>query len=270
MAIHFGKPIAVANLSLSPNQAIPREEVKSLTEKIDNSLRELTVNALTDEDIRFASDAKDVLEPSLKLDKVVDRKQALIRARQKMPPEQKQKLTRDVEKLAIAMRKLGIDGSSSQRSRVPILGFALVFAILLGPIGLLSIVVHAPAYYAIRAISKSKWSPFREQDQISSMKVFAGLFLYPFTWIALGIVVGILTTPWLGLIVGILGPLWGYIALRYQEILEGLSADATLTYALVSKPRRIARIQAARAQLSKIIEPMILRESSTLPVPPTQ
>ncbi len=270
VVIRFGAPMEIEKLTLKPEEPIPRPEVRALTERIDAALRDVTVNGKTEEEILFAKNASTVFEQSRALDAIIDKQQAFIKARQQLPPADKQKLTQDVGRLADVMNRIGMDGSSSQKSPVPLIGLAPIFAVLLGPIGLLAMAIHAPAYQLIRLISQNKRSPFREADQLASMKLFCGLFLFPITWTLLGLFVARFTTPWIGLVVGLLGPLWGYLAMRYHEIIEGLSADATLTYVILSKPRRLARIQAARARLSGVLEPLLLQESSTSPVLPTQ
>jgi glycerol-3-phosphate O-acyltransferase/dihydroxyacetone phosphate acyltransferase len=83
------------------------------------------------------------------------------------------------------------------------------------PLAIVGTVLNVLPFYLVRAAA---WIVRRSPDQVATYKVFGGLFLYPLTWIVESILAVRWTgSGWLAALTFLAGPLTGYAALLFHE-----------------------------------------------------
>jgi hypothetical protein len=91
-----------------------------------------------------------------------------------------------------------------------------LMSLLLSPLALIGMVIHAPTYQLIRAIA------FRysgELDDVTAtVKLLAGLLLFPATWLILSSALAFYAGSPEVVLVAATGPIFGWAALRFSEM----------------------------------------------------
>lgn len=129
--------------------------------------------------------------------------------------------------------------------------------------GLLRLLVHLPLaivgtalnilpYYLVRAVA---WIVRNSPDQVATYKVFGGLFLYPLTWIAESILVTRWTgSGWLGALTFLAGPLTGYAALLFHEQRKLFWTESKAYLLLKTRKRLAAELKERRDDVFQEVE----------------
>jgi glycerol-3-phosphate O-acyltransferase / dihydroxyacetone phosphate acyltransferase len=143
--LHFGEPFAVDPVELEPDGELPRDAVRDLTERIEASLREVTLNAETDAELESADIAHSIF--SVEGDADLLSRQAFLksyigRAAARSSDEDPTALEKKVRRFDTRLSELGLEPfhlSLARYSRAFVVGQAIIqtwYLILLAPLAI--------------------------------------------------------------------------------------------------------------------------------------
>lgn len=132
------------------------------------------------------------------------------------------------------------------------------------PLAAVGTLLNIVPFWLVRLVA---WLVRRSPDQVATYKVFGGLVLYPLAWLAEGIIAARWAdSAWLGALVFLAGPLTGYAAMLFREQ-SGLFWNEARAYLFLRTRRRLAaELKARRDQVFREVEELAaiyLRESGT-------
>lgn len=253
--LHFGESFPVFPVELDENGHPPREAVRALTERIENALREVTLNAESDAEIAVARIAEEVFTSvTPHRENLAERKEFLKKFVNESPTEDDAKLEKRLAEYNKKLDRLGIESEFldlADYSKRFVLKHAFLRSwhlILLAPFAVFGAILHAPAYNfgKFMAYSQTKKGFF---DMASTMKLLTGLVLIPLTWLVFA---GVLYFyfGWLIALVSIpFSFLCGWIALRSLEEFSDLSGWLRAISAFFLKREKFLRLLAERRRL---------------------
>lgn len=254
----FGPPIRVVPVPLGPDGEPPVQQVRVLTDRLEVALGALTVQADHHEALRLVEAAEAILisasdEPRRDLDARRVLRQRLTHGyaslRTKAPDRLarvQSRITRYVEVLHQAeltpelLPKDGYRAGTVVRATAK----ALVTVLLLLPLALVGLLVHAPAWVLIDLIGNAYRST--HPDLVATMKVLGGVVFFPLTWLAIGVGSSLWRGWHVGLAVGLVLPIAGYAALRFLERLDRLLGGARGVLLALTGRRHFLRLVAER------------------------
>lgn len=241
----LGEPLDVPFVELDQAGEPSRETGNALTSEIRNSIEKIMPTADTAEALVMAERAERILSAAVR-DSPEECKDAIVALL--APGTDSDKLTladrmarrrhlldtygrlaavapREIEELISTIARLGdeleavglpIDaapGSAHAESRKM---YLLLLGAALSPIALVGLAVHAPAYQMVRHIA------FRyskgQADVTATVKLLAGLLLFPLTWTVVGLSIGWVFGALWGLFAATAGSLVGWITIVATEI----------------------------------------------------
>ncbi len=232
--LHFGEPFSVKSVELE-NGDLPRDAVKELNEKIEKSLREVTLNAETDSSIQTADEAANLflsVSETFDLEETLSARVEFLRKYLAENTEhdknsEAEKITRRISQYKKKLRLIGLEPENLSLSSQPfwyvfqhflVRVFVLLF---FSPLAIIGTLLHFPAYQLSKFIA-ARYTDNGVDDIISTVKIVSGIVFMPLTWLVLA---GILYfyRDWQTALVSIpFSFLCGYIALRSWEEIEDL------------------------------------------------
>lgn len=195
--LYFGPPLNVDPVELDADGDLPREEVRSLTDRIEAALREVTVNAETQSEIESAGEAANLFASvgeTLDPDGTVATRFEFVKRLLldetdggEGPPGTAE-LTLQISEYKRKLRKLGLEPENLSlagrpfpfvvnRFVRPLIVLALFF-----PLAAAGVLIHAPAYQLSKLLGW-RYSKHGVDDIVSTVKVISGLILMPLTWL---------------------------------------------------------------------------------------
>ncbi len=255
--LHFGTPFPVLPVELDEEGQPPRQAVRELTEKIEKSLREVTLNAESDAEIAVARIAEDVFTATTPHEEnLAERLEFLQKFVAEPPNNLDAKLEKRLAEYNKKLDQLGIESeflALADYSKRFVLKHALWrswYLILLAPLAIFGTVLHFPAYQfgKVLAYLQIKKGYF---DMASTVKFLSAIVLMPLTWLIFagvldfyfGWLIALLSIP-----VSFLG---GYIALRSLEEIGDLSGWLKAISLFFLKREKFLRLLAERRSLFK-------------------
>ncbi len=233
--MHFGEPFLVHRVALE-NSDIPRDAVRELTEKIEDSLREVTRNAESEAEVEKADQAANLflsvsetfdLEGSISARFDLSRKYLREYGGNEQIDLDAEKISRRISKYKKKLRIIGLEPENLSLSNQPRLyvfqHFLLrVFILLMfSPFALVGSVIHFPAYQLSKILA-SRYTNHGVDDIISTVKILSGIVFMPLTWIVFSIAVYFFKGWEQALVAFPVCVFCGYIALRTWEEIEVL------------------------------------------------
>lgn len=249
--LHFGEPIDVSRVELDEHGHPPKETVKELTAKIEEGLREVTVNAESDAEMGIARIAEEVFTSTTPhRENLAERLDIL----QKFLNEDDAKLEKRLAEYDKKLQKLGIESeflTLADYSKKFVLKQALLrswYLILLLPLVIIGTILHFPAYKLCGVIASYETKK-QHFDMASTMKAISGLVLMPLTWlIAAGVLayffdwkIALLSIPF--------SFLCGWVALRILEEIDELRGWLKAITVFFLKREKFLRLLAERKML---------------------
>ncbi len=226
--LYFGKPIEVQPVEIEPNGDPPRTEVRELSNRIEEALREVMLDAQHEEALItitraekiFSSVDKDEREPSLATE--LQLRQRFVQGYawlKEASPERLRRLETRIVRFEEQLRLVGVESENlptkSGRGLLPhLLWRALSFVLLFGP-AMLGIVAHFVAY-KFGGFLATRFSKNAE-DVVSTIKIISAMLLLPITWLITATVVYELAGLTDEAIAVVVLPLSGYVAIRFLE-----------------------------------------------------
>lgn len=273
--IRYGESFEVESVELDENGEPPREAVLALTEKIENALREATLNFETETELDqilkaealFSSVYENLIFKQT-LTQTFFRLQNLAgkyRLLEQNEPEKMLELNKRISKYENKLKTSGVTNESLSILQHPTayvfryLVLRIVLLILLAPLSIVGAIVHAPAYLFSNLIGQI----FKTHDADaagSSSKIIAAIALMPLTWlITSGIIfyfydwqIALLSIPIL--------IVCGYAALRSSETLIDLSVWIKSAWLLFRQRALFLRLLVQRETLRKEIGEIVGEE----------
>ncbi|MEK6579893.1 MAG: 1-acyl-sn-glycerol-3-phosphate acyltransferase, partial [Bdellovibrionota bacterium] len=204
----FSDPFEVPKYDLGPTEDPAPEAVHALTSKIDQSLKDLIIQADQSESLTLVSRAERIFRsaeanhPSEKNNPVgeFELKRLLLagyttlRARF---PEKLEEIKSLIDQYEASLQEAGIDPFHLRPHRFDPIGFliglfkALGYILLAGlffPFVLCGLILHFPAYRLVGVLSVRYAK--EDQDMISTVKMLAAMLLFPLTWLIAAIALG--------------------------------------------------------------------------------
>src|SRR5262249_40431017 len=240
--------IVVDPVPPGPDGEPPAEAVRALTAHIDHALRSVTMQAAEVEALTLVARAERIFTAeeaatgsaseshpaNAPLVRAFDRRRRFLAGYQALREQTPDRLDATRARLLRYEAELAQAGLEPERlapggfALGPVLRYTvrslLLFAVL-APAALVGTVVHYPAYRAARFAARRLAD---DDDVVATVKVLTSMLLFPLTWLALALAVGLgLHAGWLAALITFLGaPLAGFSALAFWERLAGLLAGA--------------------------------------------
>jgi 1-acyl-sn-glycerol-3-phosphate acyltransferase len=253
--LHFGESFPVLPVALDEHGHPPREAVRELTEKIENALRKVTLNAESDSEIAVARIAGDVFTSVTPHEEnLAERLDFLKKFVAEAPTEDDTKLERRLADYEKKLDNLGIESeflALADFSKRFVLKHALLRSwhlILLAPLAIFGAILHFPAYQfgKLTAYTQTKKGYL---DMASTVKLLTGLVFIPLTWLVFA---GVLYFyfGWLAALISIpFSFLCGYVALRSLEEISDLRGWLNAITVFFLKREKFLRLLAERRSL---------------------
>jgi glycerol-3-phosphate O-acyltransferase/dihydroxyacetone phosphate acyltransferase len=263
--LYFGNPIEVQPVELEADGNPPRTAVRDLSDRVENALRAVMLDAEHEEALQtisraeriFSSETSDEEDESLAEElQLQQRFVKAYRVLQERAPERLRRLEVRMSRFEEELTLAGVDPDdlsppkSTGHVFAHLLSRVLVFLVLIGP-ATLGFLVHYPAYrlgsYLATRISRD------DDDVVSTVKIMSAMLLFPLTWIAAA-AVGYKLEGWLLALAAVsLTPAAGYLAILFFEGLdEFMGGLRALTFFLVRRRffvRLLAERKAIRSEI---------------------
>ena len=230
--LYFGEPLDVATVEMDEAANPPRDAVRALSDRIEEALRAVILDAQQKEAVQTISRAERIFSSSFdqgdneSLKEGLQLQQRFIKAYgdlQKSQPERLRRLEVKMIRFEEELNQAGVDPeelappSSTLDVFWRILNRLVMFLLILGP-AILGTIVHYPAY-RLGGYLSTKLSQ-NSEDVISTIKIISAMLLFPLTWIVVAIVAYAIL-GWLAAVASlILIPLSGYVAIIFFEELD--------------------------------------------------
>ncbi len=224
----FGESFAVEHPSLGEDGDLKREDVTALTDKIERSLLEVTINAETQSQIDDAGMAANLffsVSETLDLEESITERFEFVRTyidEKELRVDENQSIGEQVSRYKEKLRELGLEPEnlalSSRPTRYVVKKFIIrgLLLLILSPFALVGSILHFPAYQTAKFLA-ARYTHHGVDDIISTVKIMSGMVLMPLTWIIAAGVFFYLTRSFLSLTVIPLSFILGYISLRSWE-----------------------------------------------------
>jgi glycerol-3-phosphate O-acyltransferase / dihydroxyacetone phosphate acyltransferase len=268
--LYFGQPITVAPTRLGADGEPPSDEVRQLTDHLEKALSDVTLQADEHEALALVARAEQLFsaeEPASgeRLAHQFELRRRFLAgysALRIQAPERLASLSARIARYEAELSQAGVDRETllpREVAPVRLLGRflrTLALSILVLPAALVGAVVNYPAYRLVGFIATG----FARGDEglVATIKILAGALLFPLTWIAVAVTIGLYRGITLGIVALIIAPLSGYVALRLFERLDefmgGLRALVLSRFRRWGFLRLIAERRAIREEIVQLAE----------------
>ncbi|HKO44755.1 MAG TPA: 1-acyl-sn-glycerol-3-phosphate acyltransferase [Pyrinomonadaceae bacterium] len=255
--LYFGKPIDVEPVALEAGDVPPRAEVRELSSRIENALREVMLDAHHEEALHTVRRAEKIFsaaadEQDESLAQELQLQQRFIKAYSVLlerAPERLQRLETRLKRFEEELAQAGVDPDDLSPPKstwsvfTHLISRVILFLLLIGP-AVVGLAVHYPAYRlgGLLATRISK----NDEDVISTVKILSAMLLFPLTWM----VVAWLSYTWWGwgiaLVILVLLPVAGYLAIRFFEGIDSFMGGSRALAFFLMRRRFFVRLLAER------------------------
>lgn len=232
----FGKPIEVEPVEIFEDGDPSRDEVRKLTERISEALKQVTVNSESAAEIESANEAANLflsVTETLDLEEPLAARFEFVRrylgdpgSNRSETPESSE-ITSRVSDYKKKLRQLGLEPENLSLSKHPFwyvfqhFVLRIVALILVLPLSVPGFLIHLPAYQ-IGAFLARRFTRHGADDIVSTVKIISGIVLMPLTWLIVSVTLGF----YFGLTLGIAAlpatAIGGYAAMRSLEAVTDL------------------------------------------------
>ncbi|HMQ05321.1 MAG TPA: lysophospholipid acyltransferase family protein [Pyrinomonadaceae bacterium] len=256
--LYFGRPFSVDPIEPEVDGQPPREAVRRLTSKIEESLREVTLNAETEADLHAAMMAEEIIAAAAVNENLGEKLEFLKKfvgdgtetnsgVSDKGLREKIIEYDRKLDEFGIEPEHLSL----AQFSRWSVIRQAFLQTwplVAVAPLALTGALVHYPAY-RLSGFVAGRMSRHGADDVASTVKVLAGMVFIPLTWLIAAAAV-FYFLGWRSALLSI--PIWivcGYVAMRTQEEVAELSGWARATWLYFARREAFLRMFVERREL---------------------
>jgi 1-acyl-sn-glycerol-3-phosphate acyltransferase len=260
--LHFGEPFTVPKIEMDVDGQPPRAAVKELTSKIEEELRDVTLNAETDAELHVAKIAEQIFATSAENDNLGEKldflKNYVAESSGLNSSESDRLLAERLRDYDARLASFGIEPqhlSLAELSQGYIVFRALMLMwvhIILAPFALFGAILHAPAYQLCKLVAYL-YSRHGADDIASTVKVLAGMVFVPLTWLITAVVLYLLSGWQLALASIPFSFLCGYIALYSLEEFEEMRGWAKAIWLFLMKKEKFLRLYVERRGLREAL-----------------
>jgi glycerol-3-phosphate O-acyltransferase/dihydroxyacetone phosphate acyltransferase len=256
--LYFGQPIDVEPVLVEADGNPPRAAVRELSDRIENALRAVMLDAEHEEALQTISRAERIFssetsdEGSESLAEELQLQQRFVKAYrvlQERAPERLRRLEVRMSRFEAELIQAGVDPDDLSPPKSTLHVFAhlisrvLVFLVLIGP-ALLGYLVHYPAYrlggYLATRFSKD------DDDVVSTVKIMSAMLLFPLTWLVAAFA-GYRFEGWLLALASVtLIPAAGYLAILFFEGFDAFMGGLRALAFFLVRRRFFVRLLAER------------------------
>lgn len=253
--LYFGTAFEVERAELDENGQPPRDAVRTLTDRIESALREVTLNAESDARIAVAKIAEEVFTVTTPHeDNLAERHEFLKKFVAEPADDEDPRLEKRLEEYNRKLDELGIEsefldlaGYSRRfviRQAIKRSWYLFVFA----PLVIFGTLLHLIPYRLGRLISSTQTRK-GDHDMTSTVKLLTAMVFIPATWIVFAAVLAF-AFSWLIAVVSIpVSALSGWVALRAIEEIDELHGWLRAIYVFFAKREKFLRLLAERRNL---------------------
>ncbi len=263
--LQVGPPIDPAP-QVAQAEADPQGAVRALTDRMDDGLRDVTLNYDTWEDARLIARAADLYRrraPELpsrgRLSEGFSFRKAFLQGYldlRRSHPDEVAAAARCVQEYDGLLRAFHLrdDQVGAAYPPSPVLRFVartLLRLLVHLPLAAIGTLLNYPLYRLVGWVVKRL---NRQPDQIATYKMMGALFLFPLTWTAEGFLAAHYWQKylgdggaWIGLAVALLAPVTGYVALLFHDR-RAIFWHEARAYLLLRTRRRLAEELKARRE----------------------
>jgi len=263
--VQVGEPIDPAP-EIEMDRRDPVAAVRSLTARIDEGLKEVTLNYGTWEDARLIARAADLYRrraPELpgrgRLSEGVVFRRAFLegyRSLRERHPERVAAVAEAVREYDRLLRASGLrdDQVAAAYPSSPVLRFvgrALLRLLLQLPVAVVGTLLSYPVYRIVGPLVRRLT---RDPDQVATLKVLGALILFPLAWIAEGWLAGHYLGGWIGAAVALASPFTGYRAILFHDQRAVFWQESRAYLFLRTRRRFAAELRDRRENLLRQVE----------------
>jgi hypothetical protein len=256
--LHFGRPFEVPAVTLDDDGQPPRTEVRNFSTKIEEELRDVTLNAESESDLHVARIAEEIFAASAANEKLGEKldflKNYVGDSVEEIPRRPDPELAARLRDYDARLAEFGVEPehlslAELTRSFVAYRAFVQTWMlVLLLPFSLFGTILHAPAYQLCKLIAYL-YSRHGADDVASTVKVLAGMVFIPLTWLITAIILYVLA-GWLVALASIpFSALCGYAALYSLEEFEEMRGWAKAIWLFMTRKERFLRLLVERREL---------------------
>ena len=260
--LHFGEPFSVDAAEADSDGQPPREAVKALTEKIEEELREVTLNAETEAELHIARFAEEIFASAAENEHLGEKLEFLqnyiAESGGRNYSTEDAVLGDRLRKYDAQLATLGLQPehlSLAELTRAFVVYRALIqtwVLVLLSPLAVFGVILHAPAYQLGKLVAYL-YSRHGADDVASTVKVLAGMVFIPLTWIIAAVVLYFLSGWQLALASIPFSFLCGYIALYSLEELTEMRGWARAIWLFLTRKEVFLRLFVERRELREAL-----------------
>ncbi len=248
----FGDPIPVEAGRLGENGEPMPDAVRALTARIEAGLAAVVLQAEANEALALAAAAEQLFtEPeATPLAERVALRRRMLDGRARLARRDPARLARLERRVRIHVAALELAGLSGEVAPRPGAWRAVARAalhVLLAPLALPGALLNAPAWIAVDRLARRLARG--DASMSATVKILAGLVLYPLTWGATGIAAAVALHANVGLLAGAAAAACGAAALAFGEGVEPAAAVARAAALRLLRGPALARLRADREEL---------------------
>jgi 1-acyl-sn-glycerol-3-phosphate acyltransferase len=265
--LHFGTPLAVERIELTPGAEPPAEPVRAVTARLETGLRalileaeEASAHALIARAQHIFSVAEDTSERIPTLAHEFELRRRFLtgyEVARRHWPERTARLQSRLERYEAALAAAGVDPQhlTPRRyiwGRVATYSIRSVLFLALGlPTAVLGWVINYPAYRVVGWVATGVTKG--DEDALATVKLLAACLLFPLTWLAVLAAVWLWLGPWAAALAAPVLPLAGYVALQFSERFDRVLGATRALAILLFRRRAFLRLTAERHDLQREI-----------------
>ncbi len=265
----YGEPITTPVVALDEQARPPNDAAETLTAAITEGLAAVAVQAQTHEAVQLARSTARILEAASKdeapegadegneLARLAELERRIVAGYEQLRERDPARVERTVQRVrqfeqTLARMGLPVDHPAkldrARATRWTIVRLASL-AVLLVP-GLIGIAVHFVPYRIIDVLAHRV---ARRQgggdDVLATLKLIAGLLVFPLTWMLVAVVGAIAVRPMVALVALLVLPICAWAGLRFVELLGDFIDRARGAWMLATKRNLGAHVQSERAAI---------------------
>jgi hypothetical protein len=272
--IRYGEAFEVEPIELDADGEPPRDAVVRLTAKIEQRLRDVTLNLETETELEAVLKAEALFSSVFEnlifkptLTQSVKRLQDLAAKYALLEREDPQKMLELNAKVTAYENKLKASGVTTESLSVlqhptwyvfRYLILRIVFLIVFAPLAIVGAIIHSPAYFFSNLLGRI----FRTHDTDvagASSSIIAAIGFMPMTWVIVASIVWYYFGSQIALISIPVTILCGYIALRSSETLIDMRVWLKAAWLLFRQRALFLRLLVQRESLQKEIGELVIK-----------
>lgn len=256
--LHYGEPFRVMPIELETDGQPPKGPVKELTRKIEEAIREVTVNAETDAELQTAHIAERIFSSTYQNEHLAEKlgflKNYIADQKEDGGDPENIELKKRIVKYEKRLDELGLEAehlSLSQVSKWFVIkrAFKLVLPLLvLLPLSIAGAILHYIPYRLCN-IAARLFTKHGEDDIVSTVKFMSGMVFMPLTWAIVALVMGYFGGWQVGLLSVPVAMASAYAALYSLEEIEEMRGWAAAIWLFMRKRETFLRLFVERREL---------------------